>query len=336
MEWSQSNHASMNKLHLTHEPWGLSVIPELGGKICSITWRGKELLAQNPRKPYRRAPYGAPYADFDASGFDECFPTIGSCQYPAYPWEGTELPDHGELWSLPWTHQFLDDRLCLSANGIRVPYRFSKSIWVMDQETIRFSYRLDNITPFPFRYLWSSHPLFAPTPGMKILLPAGTAVRIDWSRDGRLGEIWQELAWPETRDAQGRIVDLSVLPGPEVGWVDKLYTSRLTQGWSALYSPQERSYLAFTFSPEQVPYVGLSINMGGWPVEEPGYYNLGLEPCCGYPDRLDLAIQRGAYRIIEPLASVEWDIDLHAGETGSEASLRNHLSTLAAAHASSH
>ena len=336
MEWSQSNHAGMNKLHLTQEPWGLSVVPELGGKICSLTWRGKELLAQNPRKSLRPAHYGAPYADFDASGFDECFPTIGSCQYPAYPWEGTELPDHGELWSLPWTHQFIENRLHLAANGIRIPYRFSKSICVIDQSTIRFSYCLENKTPFPFHYLWSSHPLFVPHPGMKILLPMGTRVRIDWSKDARLGEIWQELDWPETIDSQGHTIDLSLLPGPEVGWVDKLYTSRLSQGWAAVYNPQDRSYIGFTFSPEQVPFLGLSINMGGWPVDEPGYYNLGLEPCCGYPDRLDLAIQRGAYRTIGPLASVEWDLYLHAGEAGSEAILQDHLSTWAAAHASSH
>ena len=43
--------------------------------------------------------------DYDASGFDECFPTIGACAYPEAPWQGVIAPDHGELWTLPWAWQ---------------------------------------------------------------------------------------------------------------------------------------------------------------------------------------------------------------------------------------
>ena len=33
------------------------VVPELGGKLCSIVWQGRELLARNPLRPAR---YAAP------------------------------------------------------------------------------------------------------------------------------------------------------------------------------------------------------------------------------------------------------------------------------------
>jgi hypothetical protein len=75
----------------------LLVVPELGGKIAAIRWRGREVLARNPHLPLRSARYAAPYAEFDASGFDECLPTIGPCTYPEEPWAGTEVPDHGEV-----------------------------------------------------------------------------------------------------------------------------------------------------------------------------------------------------------------------------------------------
>ena len=67
------------------------------------------------------------------------------------------------------------------------------------------------------------------------------------------------------------------------------------------------------FPVEQVPYVGLSINQGGWPVDRPAYYNLGLEPCNGYPDRLGLAVATGDCAVAAPGERVEWSLELRFG-----------------------
>jgi hypothetical protein len=308
----------------------LTVIPGLGGKIISIRWEDFELLAHNPRKPLRPAVYAAPYSQFDASGFDECFPTIGPCVYPEYPWEGIEMPDHGEVWALPWqaNGEQIDnpenagesgmpventEELCMQVNGVRVPYTFHKMIKICAPGIISFDYRLTNHSLYTFKYLWSSHPLFAPQPGMRLCLPPGTRVRVDWSKEGRLGDIWTEHNWPITQDKQGNPVDLSMILPAKAQTVDKLYSTRMGEGWCALYEPSCGRYAAFIFSPQQIPYVGLSINLGGWPVDEPGYYNIGLEPCCGYPDRLDLAIERGEAACIAPEESVEWSMYLNIG-----------------------
>ena len=106
----------------------LMVLPTLGAKISSVRWAGVELLAQNPRKRLEEARYAAPYSEFDASGFDECLPTIGPCRYPEFPWEGVEVPDHGEMWSIPWAAQEEGDELHLVARGVRFPYEFHK--WI--------------------------------------------------------------------------------------------------------------------------------------------------------------------------------------------------------------
>ncbi len=295
------------------------IIPELGGKIASILWRGKELLARNPERPFQLARYAAPYADYDASGFDECFPTIGPCLYPEYPWIGVELPDHGELWSLPWKTQTEDNSLHLSTGGVRIPYRFEKWIRFPGPGRIHIHYLLTNPTTFPIRYLWSSHPLIAPQPGMRIYLPEGIKVRVDWSKGNRLGELLSEHEWPHTKDIQSNPVDLSLVLSKEAQLVDKLYTSRLEEGWCLVHDPASKIYLAFLFSPEKTPYVGLSINMGGWPEDKsgktPGYYNLGIEPCNGYPDRLDIAIEKGDCSTLAPDSSVTWDLELRVGET---------------------
>jgi hypothetical protein len=148
---------------------------------------------------------------------------------------------------------------------------------------------------------------------MRIHLPPATGVRVDWSKGERLGGLLAEHPWPLTRDRHGEAVDLGLILGPETGLVDKLYTTRLREGWCAVHDPSDGFYVAMLFAPERVPYVGLSINLGGWPVDRPGYYNLGLEPCNGYPDRLDVAIARGDHAVAMPGERLEWQVDLCVG-----------------------
>ena len=333
---------NLSAITLSHEDIELTVIPELGAKVSSIRWKDVELLARNPRKPLRPAVYAAPYSQFDASGFDECFPTIGPCAYPEYPWEGIEMPDHGEVWSLPWqpTGKQIGrparpsrsgrpfetgPEISLQVSGVRLPYALHKRIKICAPGIILFHYKLTNPSPFAFKYIWSSHPLFAPQPGMRLCLPPGSRVIVDWSKDSRLGDIWTEHAWPISQDSQGNPVDLGLILPPEVQRVDKLYTTRMTEGWCALYEPTSGRYTAFVFSPQQIPYIGLSINLGGWPVDEPGYYNIGLEPCCGYPDRLDLAMKQGIAACIAPAQSVEWSMLLTIGSASDQQKMAGRL-----------
>ena len=86
-----------------------------------------------------------------------------------------------------------------------------------------------------------------------------------------------------------------------------------TDGWCAVHDPADDFYVAMLFPVESVPYVGLSINLGGWPVDRPANYNLGLEPCNGYPDRLDVAAGKGSCAVAAPGERLAWHIDLHMG-----------------------
>jgi len=293
----------------------LQIIPQLGGKISSLTWHGREVLARNPHKSFRLAQYAAPYADYDASGFDECFPTIGPCHYPESPFKGIEAPDHGEVWSIPWTETPYENGLCFHVHGIRFPYRFTRWVKLPDAGHVRLLYEVTSLGADPFKCIWSAHPLLKLQPGMIIHLPEGVRVRVDWSREGRLGQLLDEHPWPITRDTTGSPVDLSKILPDSVALVDKLYTTRLPEGWCALHDPEDGYYVAMLFSAEDIPFVGLSINLGGWPVEGTGYYNLGLEPCNGYPDRLDVAIDHGHYITLPAYGSLKWEWNLFVGQS---------------------
>jgi hypothetical protein len=308
----------------------IDVIPQLGGKISSILWNSRQVLAKNPRKPFQLARYASSYADYDASGFDECFPTIGQCVYPELPLIGIEAPDHGELWSIPWREEHHADGLCLAVGGRRFPYRFKRWLTIPEPGRLHLRYELTNLAEFSFKYIWSAHPLLALKPKMRIVLPRGVRVIVDWSKDGRLGECFDRLDWPRTKDAYGHKVDLSKIYPATTGTVEKLYTTRLHQGFCALFDPSDGFYVGMSFSPQQIPFVGLSINLGGWPVDEPGYYNLGLEPCNGYPDRLDLAMMRGVCQVSEPHSITGWEWDLFIGQADNLDTVLNRICPITA------
>src|SRR5512133_2380160 len=115
-------------------------LPGIGAKLCSLVYKpaGVELLLQRPAPEYRQAPYDGDYvAQGECSGFDEMFPSIDRGFYEAYPWRGTPLPDHGEVWSLPWEYSERDAELEFSVHGVRFPYRLEKWVRFTDEGTLR-------------------------------------------------------------------------------------------------------------------------------------------------------------------------------------------------------
>ncbi len=298
-------------LQLSDASTRLTVIPAWGGKIAEMfdARRKREWLFENPALPYRLPEYGADYVrDFDVGGFDECFPTVGACLHPSAPWQATPLPDHGEVWSIPWSARVDGERLQLETHGVRLPYRLHKSIRLPGDGRVRLDYRAYNLTPFPMPFVWSSHPLFAIRPGMRIELPA-ERVKVHaapaFPRPVHHGD---SLPWP------GRSgLDLATVPQPSAGLAIKLFTPPLTEGWAALSDPSDGAGFRFDFDPALVPQVGVWLNYGGWagaPKAKP-YFNLTLEPCIGAPDDLDTAVSRwGEFGVLTPGEAREWWLDV--------------------------
>lgn len=314
MELTQTQIDSCIGLVLEDDLYRLLILPQVGGKMASLVYRptGVEFIWRNPDRPFRPPQYGAPFGAYDISGFDECFPNIAEGPYPDDPWKGTPLADHGEMWCTPWEWEWSAGRLHLWNYGVRLPYRLDK--WLSRAgRSVQLDYQLTNLSPFRFRYIWSAHPLFAARPGMRILLPEGIKVRVDSSIAGRLGPLCTEHPWPHTRDTAGRAVDLSRVQSGAEGWGDKLYTTRLSQGYCALWHPPSGDFVGFTFAPEQVPYVGVWINQGGWPAEDKPCFNVALEPCLGYPDRLDIAALREEIASVAAKGTQQWRVKLQAG-----------------------
>jgi hypothetical protein len=96
------------------------VLPELGGKIISLIRiaSGCEYLISLPsNEDFRKPSFGGTFVDYNNVGFDECIPTIAACDYPEGTFAGFQLPDHGDVWSLPWQHEIRDTGVMLSVEG---------------------------------------------------------------------------------------------------------------------------------------------------------------------------------------------------------------------------
>ena len=286
-----------------------SVLPELGGKISSLVRAAtvREFLRQ-PSQPLQAAVYGARFESYDASGFDECFPTIAACEYPGGSFNGLELPDHGELWSSRWQFEIHGEELWLAVIGRRLPYIFRECIR-LEYEAIVLRYELESVTDAPFHYLWSAHPLLKVDPGCRIVLPEDVnEMMVESSRNQRLGKSGDSKRWPRARLADGSETDLNILGDPSRRTADKLFTPRLSNGACALYYPESNESISFHFNCAIIPYVGVWICEGGWPNPEDGHYTAALEPCTSRTDSLAEAIGGGECSRILPGAKKSWEL----------------------------
>jgi len=265
-------------------------------------------------RPFRIPTYGANFADYDISGFDECFPAIAEGFYPEDPWKGIHIPDHGELWTLPWESKMKEDILKLSCFGVRFPYRFEK-VFSLTDNRVNINYRLKNLSPFEFKYLWAAHPLLTVAPGTKIILPGKPHIRIDWSKNERLGKLLYETSWPKAQSPNGEVIDLNVVKPPEVNQATKFFTTALKQGYCALHNPATGNFIRFSFPVEKIPYVGVWINEGGWPLDGQPSYHVALEPCTGCPDKLEIAIRRGEYTHLKGRTECTWTLVITVGRS---------------------
>ena len=292
----------------------LVVIPERGGKLASLVRRhsGCEYLIQPvAARDFDEFVYGDDFANGDLSGFDECIPTVAKCRYPLEPAFGKELPDHGDVWSLPSKLEVVGEKVSLITSLVSLPLRFTKTVQLLGN-TVRLDYEVTNISQSPLRYLWSAHPLLNIQLETEIVLPKNVdELEIGWSKDGRLGQPGDRCSWPIAKERSRRPIDISKVVSPGDGTAEKLFTPRLSRGFCGLFLGKANESISFRFDPTLVPYLGVWICLGGWPLDRTTkQFTVALEPCSGRPDSLEEAIKRDECSLIEGHASRRWWLEM--------------------------
>lgn len=286
-------------------------LPGIGAKLCSLVYKplGLELLVQRPEPVYRVAPYDGNYvAQGECSGLDDMFPSIDACFYEHYPWRGTPIPDHGEVWSIPWDLQAEADRLHFAVHGVRFPYRLERQVSFAEPGSLRFDYRLSNLSNFDFDFMWAAHPMFYLEEGARLILPPGVEkVVTTLSYSGELGTYGDVFPWPAFTSPSGQARDLRRVRPKAARDAEKYFVKgRMPEGWCAVTFPRSDLTLALSFPVEQVPYLGVLPNEGGWQ----DLYNIFLEPATAPMDRLDVAHLRREVSTVAARGMVEWYLNI--------------------------
>ena len=307
MPFRQSTVSGLPALSLSNDEVECIVVPSLGGKITNLRRRrGREWLWRDASRGFADIPADGSFPD--TGGWDECFPTISPCPMPGAAPDEPDLPDHGELWALPWTHDVLETPaatlLTSRVEGLLLPYEFHRDIIVPTEgSAIRLEYRLIHRGLAPFPFLWSAHPVFSAPAAMTVTLPSVRQMRVDHA-DARPDLVPDaEVAWP----LDGQSHSWSVPEGG--GWSAKLFGDIGASGMAVLTDAARGEQLEIVVDPGLVPNFGLWLDLTG------SLGRLGVEPCLGAPDRLDRAV--GAWRsapVLEPAATRSWAVTVRIPE----------------------
>jgi hypothetical protein len=280
------------------------ILPELGAKIWSLTFkpRDREMLWHNPRIVPRPAPLGARYDDWFCGGWDELFPNDAPVVI-----DGEAYPDHGELWSMPFTWEVAaaspdETTIRFSCPGTVTASRFEKWLTLRaDEPTLRIRYRIENSGPLPLDFHWKLHPALRHGDRARVDLPA-TRVVVDDNFAAEFRDT--EFNWPQATGADDAAIDMRRLPPYAARTARFFYAVELTDGWCALTDDEERVGFGLVFDPAILSTVWVFGSYGGWR----GLQTTILEPCTGYPFELDKAIAGGRHSHLEPGEAIDTEV----------------------------
>lgn len=292
-------------VRLTNDHVALAVVPALGARLVSLVDRrtGRDWMwhPPGPLKLWANPP-GASFLDGTFAGADECLPTIGACVV-----RGRELPDHGEVWSLPWQL----DEVALARGEIvttvrlpRSPFVFRRTITLTGHQ-VRLAYTLTHTGTTPEPWLWALHPLLSYEPGDRLELPAEVAnLRVETSTrpDSPRGSVW---SWP----APFPDVRLDELQLEDDHAYLKSFIGPLSEGRARLANARTGDALTFLWDVAANPYLGFWLTRGGYN----GWHHPALEPTNAPADSLADALTANNPPVLPPGQTCDWWVALHVG-----------------------
>ncbi|SDX96474.1 hypothetical protein [Paenibacillus sp. CF384] len=308
--------------HTTYQDWPavlmestalrITIIPELGGKIVSLenVLTGKEWIVGTGARPLAKVEHGSDFLAADMSGWDECFPTVAACTYPL---EGANfgqlMPDHGDVWSIPWEVSFEEqDALVCKVVGRALPYELTRTIRFESDQQLRFEYTVRNLSSETLAAFWLAHPQFVATANTRIMLPGATK-QVRCVYGGGLLQQGELYDWPETV-MDGSKLRLDTIGPSSAKDARKFYIDgAVDEGWTGLYEQDSEDYLKLEWDAESVPYLGIWIDEGLCNEQAV----CALEPCNGYYDSLTEAVGRDKLLRIAPHSESEWHLSVKLG-----------------------
>jgi len=289
-------------------------MPPLGGKIASLRVGPDELL-QTPLNPYAARTRTMAFSEGDASGWDECLPSVAGCTLKTETGSIT-VPDHGDLWRVPWqVLNATEDSATLRANCFSLPLQMTRSLLLSQRPSgwqLQLLYSLTNLGAYCVPWSWAAHPLFAVDTSDRVILPNSIrSLAIEGSSGDYLGARGETVKWPQARTFPRGETDLSLTHDAHRSTGDKLFAGPLTpsDNWAALERKRLGLRLTVHFDPVLTPYLGLWLCYGGWPDGDgKKQVCVALEPSTAPVD--SLALTGPWSRSLEPGETCTWPMEL--------------------------
>ena len=273
------------------------VIPQLGGRVWELEdrVRRRQWIWHREDVPLTAAGVGAVYDDVWAGGWEELFPNDAPGRF-----EGRELPDHGEWWTMSWavveSSSGAEASLRLQAACSTVKASCTKEFRLSgDGAALSVSYRIRSDEAQPFHFLFKQHLPVRLTPDCRLLLPGGRVHAVD-PAFGTILPGPGPFDWPLASDRTGRVADLRVVPDRSSRAREFLYVSDLPQSWCAVQDDRQQARIRMEFHDRELPFVWLFLSYGGWR----DVYTAVLEPCSNLPKDLPEAVRVGQSARLDP------------------------------------
>lgn len=295
----------LDGIKLENDYISLVLLPQLGAKIASLIYKPQnfEVLAQPALNKYIPAEYGDSFAKYDTSGIDDMYPTIDECMYP-YEGYNEKMPDHGELWSIPWMVEIYDDEIVCRVQGVRFKYEFERRI-KLDKNIIRLNYKVKNVGNSPLYGLWAFHGLVACDEESRILIDEESIMNVH--KSGFYGDVGNIHLFPETFDVEGKKVRVDRIGPKTLEKTEKFYVNgEVKKGEASLTLNRNKLLYKLLFPKDKIPYLGVWINEGGFK----GEYNCALEPSNAFYDSVEIAKKYGKIKPLEIEEEQNWYIDI--------------------------
>jgi hypothetical protein len=294
-------------LSLQNDFLQVRILPNFGGKIISLrsVLTGAEFLLP-PLQDYHQVSSTANFDQSDGGGFDECLPSVASCENIAGE---APVPDHGDLWRIGWNIDALDGGVVLRADATSRPLRLTRRA-SLEESSLVLEYELLNLSDSPTTWLWSAHPLLRVDAGDRIVLPGEVEeVTVEYSTVDLVMRN-SSIAWPRAQSSHGGLVDISRVGERDGTTAHKLFARMGKSGWGALYREKVGQGLVVRFDPSALPFLGMWICAGAWPAMGEKQYAVALEPTTSNIDSLASAERNGTVRCLGARELCRWKLDI--------------------------
>ena len=279
----------MDVVHQIFGNWETECMPLDGGRISALRYKGFNLLTcpssvfEIPENDYGE------YETRPVYGYDDCFPSVNSCEHPTL---GFQIRDHGDLCWLKWQAEVRVNILHCYTLYDKFGIQFNRTL-EFKKNTCKWKFDIVNLDERKFEFLHVVHPLMPLSEIAGIELPNFENARITESFE---------------KGADFNLTGLSTfLMNIEPGNFEMLYLRNFREGKVVLHFKNGMK-LQIMYNPSLFPTFGIWWNNSGYP-EEPGLERCecAFEPIPGISDDLMKTYNAQQFLIVEPGKTFSWE-----------------------------